>query len=75
MLSREKAHFLALRFGTNYQLLKKQYDFDSYWNFEVKVKSETYVENSRIFKIKRDKEKGLAPDIDWRIAHFSKYRF
>jgi hypothetical protein len=62
--------FVALKFGTDDEILNNQYNFNSYWCFPVSITSnESY--GIKTYKIKRDKSDSEYPDFEWYSKYFN----
>lgn len=65
--------FLTMGFAPRKKWLKDLYDFQSPWNFEVKL-SEESVGNKKRYIISREREWAEIPDFEWREKIDKKYK-
>jgi hypothetical protein len=74
----ERSIFMSMKFSQRSPLVS-HYDFDSRWNFEIQVDSDTSgggifgTDTHKMYTIERDVDRAEIPDYEWR-RRFEKYQ-
>jgi LysM repeat protein len=74
----ERSIFMSIKFNQR-DALVSHYDFDSRWNFEIQIDSDTSgggvfgTDTHKVYTIERDVDRAEIPDFEWR-RRFDKYR-
>ncbi|MBU1319297.1 MAG: metallophosphoesterase [candidate division Zixibacteria bacterium] len=74
----ERSIFMSIKFNQRSPLVS-HYDFDSRWNFEIQIDSDTSgggifgTDTHKVYTIERDVDRAEIPDYEWR-RRFEKYR-
>jgi hypothetical protein len=74
----ERSIFMSMKFNQRSALVS-HYDFESRWNFEIQIDSDTSgggifgTDTHKVYTIERDVDRAEIPDFEWR-RRFDKYR-